>query len=369
MNIRFVDIQKQYKRYKTEMNASIQEVLNKGNFILGEEVSKFEEEFATFCETKYCIGVASGTDALFLSLKALDVGPGDEVITVANTFIATTLAISMTGAKPVLVDMDPRTYNIDATKIEKVITKNTKVIIPVHLYGQPAEMSQIIKIAKKHKLKVVEDACQAQGARYKGKRTGGIGDIAAFSFYPGKNIGAFGDAGSITTNDKKLAEKISLMRNWGQKVKYHHLVTGYNSRLDTLQAAVLRVKLKYLASWNKRRREIAENYSKKLADTDFILPYELPHAESVYHLYVIQVPQEKRDKLLTYLQEHGIQAGIHYPIPLHLQKAHEDLGYKKGDFPFTEEYAKKIISLPMHPELKDSEINYVVETVKKFFEK
>jgi dTDP-4-amino-4,6-dideoxygalactose transaminase len=365
MKINLVDIQKQYREHEKEIDAAIKKVTTKGDFILGEDVKLFEEEFAKFCDTKYCIGVASGTDALFFALKALEIGAGDEVITAANTFIATTLAISMTGAKPVLVDMDPRTYNIDISQIEKKITKKTKAIIPVHLYGQPADIDPIKKLAKKYKLKILEDAAQAQGARYKGKRTGGLGDIAGFSFYPGKNIGAFGDAGAITTNDKKLAEKIILLRNWGMKVKYYHEIKGYNSRLDTIQAAVLRVKLKHLDRWNKRRRSIAKKYDSLFADTSFVIPHMLPDVESVYHVYLIQVP--KRDALLEFLKKNDINAGIHYPIPLHLQKANKDLGYKKGDFPNTEQYSKKIISLPIYPELTDEEVEYIVGKVKKFY--
>jgi dTDP-4-amino-4,6-dideoxygalactose transaminase len=365
MKINFVDIQKQYKVYEKEIDTAIKKVLDKGDFILGEEVSLFEKEFAKFCETKYCFGVASGTDALFISLKALDIGTGDEVITAANTFIATTLAISMAGAKPVLVDMDPKTYNIDVTKIEAKITKKTKAIIPVHLYGQSADMDPIMKIAKKHNLKVLEDAAQAHGARYKGKRAGSLGDIAAFSFYPGKNLGAYGDGGAITTNNKKHAEKIFLLRNWGMKVKYHHLVKGYNSRLDTLQAAVLRVKLQYLENWNKRRQVIADTYNKLFSGSEFITPYILKGADPIYHVYLIQV--SKRDELLEFLKQNGISAGIHYPIPLHLQKANKELGYKKGDFPETERYCKKIISLPIYPELTNAEVEYITMKVKEFY--
>jgi dTDP-4-amino-4,6-dideoxygalactose transaminase len=365
MNINLVDIQKQYKEHEEEIDAAIKKVTTKGDFILGEDVRLFEEEFAQFCGTKYCVGVASGTDALFFALKGLEIGQGDEVITAANTYIATTLAISMTGAKPILVDMDPLTYNIDTTQIEKKITKKTKVIIPVHLYGQPADMDPIKKLAKKYNLKILEDSAQAQGATYKGKRTGGLGDIAGFSFYPGKNIGAFGDAGAITTNNKHLADKIRLLRNWGMKVKYYHEIKGYNSRLDTIQAAILRVKLKYLDQWNRRRRAIAAKYDSLFQDTVFITPHMLASVESVYHVYLIQV--SKRDELLDYLKKNGIHAGIHYPIPLHLQKANKDLGYKKGDFPNTEKYSKKIISLPIYPELTDEEIEYIASKVKKFY--
>lgn len=366
MKINFVDIQKQYQNYKEEIDEAIHGVLNKSNYILGDEVEKFEEEFANYCETKYCIGVASGTDALFLSLKTLGIGPGDEVITVPNTFIATVLAISMVGAKPVFTEMDSETYNIDVSKIEEKITSKTKAILPVHLYGQPADIDPILEIAKKYNLFVIEDACQSHGAKYKGRRAGSLGDVAAFSFYPGKNLGAYGDGGAITINNEDLAEKIKILRNYGQKVKYHHLIKGFNSRLDTIQAAILRVKLKYLDEWNQKRRENAQKYNQLLSDLDIVLPKELENTESVYHLYVIQT--EKRDKLLEYLTEKEISVGIHYPIPIHLQPAYKDLDYKEGDFPVTEEYCKKIVSLPMFPELTTENIKYICEQIKRFYE-
>lgn len=366
MKIPLVNLQMQYSEHEEEFDTAIKRVLVKGDFILGEELAIFEKKFAEFCDVKYCIGVASGTDALFFALKALDIESGDEVITVANTFIATTLAISMTGAKSVLIDMHPETYNIDVEKIEKAITKKTKVIIPVHLYGQPADMDAIKEIAKKYRLSILEDAAQAHGARYNGNRVGGLGDIAGFSFYPGKNLGAYGDGGAITTNNKKLAEKILLLRNWGSVVKYHHLVKGYNSRLDTVQAAILNVKLKYIDLWNKRRREIASIYDKQFLDTGFITPKIHPNAESTYHIYLIQVT--RRDELLTYLKSKGIGAGIHYPIPLHLQKANKELGYKKGDFPITEKFSKKIISLPIYPEITVEEVQYIIHAISHFYQ-
>lgn len=367
MKINFVDIQKQYKTHKKEFDFAIQQVLDRSDFILGKDVELFEKEFADYCNSKYCIGVASGTDALFLILKALAIGPGDEVITVANTFIATALTISMVGAKPVLVDMDSHTYNIDVNAIEKAITKRTKAIMPVHLYGQPADMSKINAIAKKYKLVVVEDACQAHGALYKGKKAGSLGKVAAFSFYPGKNLGAYGDGGAITTSDKVLAEKIRMLRNYGSLKKYYHIMKGYNSRLDTIQAAVLRVKLRHLDTWNKRRREIAARYSKGMNSLGLVIPTSLKSAESVFHIYLIQA--EKRDELIQYLGENGITALIHYPVPIHLQQAYVDLGYKLGDFPKTEEYVKKIVSLPMYPEMSNIEVDYVIEKVKDFCKK
>lgn len=365
MKINFVDIQKQYKLHKKELNRAIQQVLDRSDFILGKDVELFEKEFADYCDSKYCIGVASGTDALFLILKALNVGPGDEVITVANTFIATALTISMVGATPVLVDMDPKTYNIDPNLIEKAITKKTKVIMPVHLYGQPAEMSKINALAKKYKLTVVEDACQAHGALYKGRKTGSLGRVAAFSFYPGKNLGAYGDGGAITTSDRELADKIRMLRNYGQLKKYHHIMKGFNSRLDTIQAAVLRVKLKYLDKWNKRRREIAARYTNGLKNTEIITPKMQKSIDSVFHIYLLEV--ENRDALITYLGEKGITALIHYPVPIHMQQAYADLGYKMGDYPNTEKYTNKIVSLPMYPELTNHEVDYVVRCIKRFY--
>lgn len=369
MNIQFVNLQKQYYAHKKEINLAINKVLKKCNFILGQEVKDFENNFARYCQVKHCIGVASGTDALFLTLKALDVKSGDEVITVANTYIASAYVISMTGATPVLVDMDPITYNIDPNLIEKAITKKTKAIIPVHLYGQPADMKPILKIAKKFKLKVIEDACQAHGAEYDGQKVGGIGDIAAFSFYPGKNLGAYGDAGAITTNNDLLAKKIIMLRNYGQIKKYYHENLGFNSRLDTIQAAILSVKLKYLSKWNKRRNAIAKlyNYYLKKIGENIVTPSLANKAYSVYHIYLIQV--KNRDKLLQFLNNQGITCLIHYPIPIHLQNAYKYLGYKIGDFPHSEKLAERIISLPMYPELSDQEIKRICQVIKNFYQK
>ncbi len=366
MKIEFVDLQKQYQTYKPEFDEAIHAVLNKSNYILGEEVEKFEKDFATYCETKHCIGVASGTDALFLILKALEIGHGDEVITVSNTFIASALTISMAGATPVFVEMDEKTYNIDPQAIEAKITAKTKAIMPVHLYGQPAAMEELQAIAKKHNLYIVEDACQGHGSRYKGKRVGGIGNAAAFSFYPGKNLGAYGDGGAITTNDDDLAFKMRMLRNYGQKVKYHHLMKGFNSRLDTIQAAVLNVKLKYLDQWNSRRREIAQKYTELLSPLGIKTPFVSPDCEHIFHIYLIQV--EKRDELMKYLGTQGITALIHYPVPIHMQEAYKELGYKKGDFPKTETYSEKILSLPMFAELTDEEVEYICSKIKEFYQ-
>lgn len=366
MNINFVDLKKQYKSIKNEVDSAIQNVLDRTDFILGEDVTLFEKEYAKYCGVKYCIGVSSGCDALMLSLKALGVQEGDEVITVANTFIASALTISMVGAIPVLVDMDLDTFNIDVNQIEAKITKKTKAILPVHLYGQPVDMDSIMKIAKKHNLFVIEDACQAHGAKYIGQRAGSIGDVSAFSFYPGKNLGAYGDGGAVTTNDPEIAEKILILRNYGSKKKYHHLVKGYNFRLDTVQAAVLRVKLRYLDAWNDRRREIAAMYTKGLEGI-VKTPTVLDGVEPIYHLYVIEV--EKREKLQEFLKEKGVTTLIHYPIPIHLQPAYAELGYKKGDFPLTDRSSERILSLPMYAELSNEEIKYITNSIKQFYKK
>lgn len=365
MNVPFVDLKAQYAAIAPEVDKAMAEVLRKTNFILGEEVNLFEQEFAAYCEAEYALGIDSGTSALELALRAVNIGVGDEVITAANTFIASALAISNCGATPVLVDVDPETYNIDVTKLEAAITPRTKAIIPVHLYGQPADMDPIMEIAEQHGLIVVEDACQAHGARYKGKRAGSIGHAAAFSFYPGKNLGAYGDGGMIVTNDPQIADSVQLLRNYGQRKKYHHLMRGFNRRLDTLQAAVLRAKLPHLDSWNAARRQHAKSYNELMAHNNAVtLPVEASYAESVYHLYVIRV--QDRDGLLNYLQDKGISPGIHYPIPIHLQPAYADLGYGEGDFPVTELYANQILSLPMYPELSPEAIQFVVDAINQY---
>lgn len=361
-----VDLQRQYKQIKKDIDSAIKRVTSKGNFILGDEVKIFEEKFANYCNAKYAIGVASGSDAILLSLKSLNIGPGDEVITVANTFISTVLPITYLGAKSVLVDIDPKTYNIDTAKIESKITKRTKAILSVHLYGQPCDVDVINALARTHKLFVIEDACQAHGAIYKGKKIGNLSDLSCFSFYPGKNLGAYGDGGMITTNNKKLAEKIKILRNIGQKEKYFHIEKGYNSRLDTIQAAVLLAKLIYLDKWNERRRKIAGLYNSLLNKLDIIVPYEPDNVKSNYHLYVIRA--KKRDELFEFLKKNNIFCGIHYPIPVHLQKCMKELGYKKGDFPIAEKYAKEILSLPIFPELTEKEVKYIVGTIKRFYE-
>jgi len=364
MNIPFVDLQTQYQGLQPEVDAAVLAVMQRGDFILGGAVTEFEKAFAAYCGAKHCIGVDSGYSALELIIRAYDIGPGDEVITAANTFIATTLGISNAGATPVLVDCDPETYNIDVNKIEAAITPRTKAVMPVHLYGQPADMDAICAIARKHNLYVFEDAAQASGARYKGRMAGSLGDAAAFSFYPGKNLGAYGDGGAVTTNDADIAEKIRLLRNIGQKVKYFHEVKGYNSRLDTMQAAVLGVKLPHLDDWNASRRRAAATYADLLADLPLVTPTTVDYAEHIFHLYVIRVSD--REALMEYLKKAGVATGLHYPIPIHLQPAYAELGYKPGDFPITEAYAETIVSLPIFPELDDEKVAYVANAIHEY---
>lgn len=362
--IPLVDLKAQYKSIEKEVNEAIVNILKKADLILGEEVEKFEEEYAKFCGVKYAVGLDTGISALELGMRALGIGGRDEVLTPVNSFIASSSAISFTGAKPVLVDCDYRTYNIDLNDAERKLTKKTKAIMPVHLYGQTVDMEETVKFAKKHSLFIVEDACQAHGAKYKGKRAGSFGDFAAFSFYPGKNLGAYGDGGMLVTNNRKIYETVKMMRNYGQKEKYHHVSLAWNRRLDTIQAGVLRVKLKYLDNWNLKRRENAKFYTSLLKELDVVTPYEDPNGEHVYHLYVIKV--KNRDKLKKFLHRKEIGAGIHYPLPIHLQPAYKSLGYKKGDFPTSEKLANEIISLPMYAELTREQIIYIVGEIKSF---
>jgi dTDP-4-amino-4,6-dideoxygalactose transaminase len=360
----FVDLAAQYGAIAEEIDEAIAIVLRRADFILGQDVRLFENEFAAFCEAGYAVGVDSGTSALELALRAFGIGPGDQVITTANTFIATALAISYTGATPVLVDVDPQTYTMDISRLEGAVTDHTKAIIPVHLYGQPADMGPILEIAQRHGITVIEDACQAHGAKYKGKRVGSLGHAAAFSFYPAKNLGAYGDGGMVVTNDERVAESVRMLRDYGQREKYRHVLRGYNHRLDTLQAAVLRVKLQHLDAWNAARCQHAQLYSELLADSPLVMPTEADYAQSVYHLYVIRV--ERRDELRAYLHDRDISTGIHYPVPVHLQEAYRDLGYRRGSFPVTEEYADRILSLPMYAELTPGLIEYVAVSIRDF---
>lgn len=367
MRVNFVDLKEQYQNIKDDILRAMTEVMDRGRFVLGPQVEEFEQKFAEYSKVRYGIGVASGTDALFLALKSSGIGPGDEVITAANTFIATALGISYAGASPVLVDTDPVSYNIDPTKIEAAITSKTKAIMPVHLYGQMADMDAIAEIAKKHDLKVIEDACQAHGAEDKGRRAGSIGGISCFSFYPSKNLGAYGDGGMVLTDDEDLYKKVKMFRDYGQSKKYHHEFKGHNSRLDSLQAAVLLAKLPHLDEWNNRRRSLARIYDELFSGVDVATPVESRGYRHVYHLYVIRT--KKRDEMFEYLKSKQIYCGIHYPIPIHLQKAYKDLAYKQGDFPITEKYAQETLSLPMYPELREEQIRYVVTEIRDFLEK
>ena len=369
MNIPFVDLNAQYRSLKPEVDAAMQNVLDRTAFIMGAEMDSFEREFAAYIGVEYALGVSSGTDALHLALRALGIGSGDEVITVADTFIATCEAITYTGAKVCLVDAHPETYNLDPAKLESAITSHTKAVLPVHLFGQPADMGPIMEIARRHHLFVVEDCAQSHGSIYRGHKAGTFGDVACFSFYPGKNLGAYGDGGAILTNDADLADRVRVLRNHGQKVKYEHLVVGYCNRLDNLQAAVLKVKLPYLEQWNAARRSRAALYNKLLSGVpNIVTPYAPLDVEPVYHLYVIRVTDGRRDALQTYLNTAGIATGLHYPIPVHLQQAYADLGHKPGDFPVSEQLAAQGLSLPMFPELEDDQVGYVSDKIKEFMQ-
>jgi dTDP-4-amino-4,6-dideoxygalactose transaminase len=365
MAIPFVDLQTQYQSIKEEVDPAIHRVLDRGDYVLGQAVRDFEKEFAAYCEADYAVGVDSGYSALELALIGLGVGSGDEVITQANTFMATALAIHNVGAKPVLVDIDPETYLLDPNLLEAAITPATKVIMPVHLYGQPSDMGSILAVAKKHGLKVVEDAAQAHGSRFEGKRIGGLGHAAGFSFYPGKNLGAYGDGGAVVTNDREVAEKVIMLRNLGMKIKYHHEIKGFNNRLDTVQAAVLGVKLRHLDKWNAGRRQVAAWYEEQLAGTPVITPKTSENVEHVFHLYVVRVPGQ-REAFMTSLQESGIASGLHYPIPIHCQPAFAELPYKEGDFPITEAYSQSIVSLPMFAELNHEDVIMICDHIKRF---
>lgn len=363
MNIPFLDLKFPYSELKEELDAAYRRVMESGWYVLGREVESFESEFATYCETKHCVGVGNGLEALHLIIRAYGIGAGDEVIVPANTYIATWLAITHAGATPVPVEPIERTYNIDPNKIAQVITPNTRAIMVVHLYGQPADMDSINIIADKHGLKVIEDCAQAHGARYRGSRVGGLGDAAGFSFYPGKNLGAFGDGGAVTTNDSDLAESIRVLRNYGSQLKYHNETIGYNSRLDEMQAAFLNVKLKRLDSWNKRRSEVALKYFRSLQIFyDITLPYVPEWADPAWHLFVIRHPM--RDELQVYLKKNGIDTLIHYPIPPHKQVAYK---YQYDQqFPLTEKIHREVLSLPIDPSLSDDKVLRIKEVVDGF---
>ena len=351
----------QYLTIKDELDAAVQRVLDTSFFVLGTELTAFEAAWADYLGVARAVGVGSGTEAIHLALRALDIGPGDEVLTVSHTAVATTVAISSTGATPVFVDIDPHTYTMDCTDLERRITPRSKAIVPVHLYGHPAEMDRILLLAEHHGLVVVEDAAQAHGAAYRGRRCGTLGAAGAFSFYPTKNLGAYGDGGAVVTNDVALAERLMLLRNYGWSERYYSAIKGYNSRLDELQAAILGAKLPYLDSWNARRRRLAALYTAALADdagaSTIQVPTEAAWAAHTYHLYVVRVPE--RDRVQAGLRERGIATQVHYPVPVHLQEAYQDLGYTPGGIPHTEQAAAEILSLPLYPELTDDDVQYV----------
>jgi dTDP-4-amino-4,6-dideoxygalactose transaminase len=364
MNVPFMDLKLQYAAIKHEILPAIANVLESSQFVLGKEVGAFEEEFSAFSGTQYGVAVNTGTSALHLALLAAGIGPGDEVITVPCTFVATVAAVVYTGATPVFVDVDPITYTMDPTKIEAAITSNTKAILPVHLYGNPADMDPILEIARRHNLIVIEDSAQAHAAEYHGRRCGSIGDMGCFSFYPGKNLGAYGEGGLVTTNNPEFAKKIRMLRDWGAEKKYEHVLKGFNYRMEGIQGAVLRIKLKYLEQWTAARRAHASAYAKVLAESGLTLPTQTPGGKHVYHVYAVLTSQ--RREMIESLNAKGVQTGIHYPFPIHLLPAHADLGYKAGDFPISERVAAQELSLPMYPEMLDAHIEAVGQVIAEF---
>lgn len=371
MKIPVFELTRQFHQVKGEINKGVKRVLNSGCYILDKEVLAFEQEFAKYCQAKYAVGVASGTDALKVALGACDIGGGDEVITPPFTFVATAEAIHSVGAKIVFADIDLDSYTIDPQEIEKKLTEKTKAVLCVHLYGQPCNMQSIIKLTRKYKLKLIEDCAQAAGAEYREKKVGIFGDAGCFSFYPTKNLGAYGDGGMLITDKRQIAEKARMLRVHGSRTKYEHIIHGYNSRLDELQAAILRVKLKYLDKWNEARREGAAHYNKRLSSLEakgyLVRPKETKHTRHVYHLYMLRV--KKRGALMQFLKLRGIGTAYHYPIPLHLQRIYKELGYRRFDFPKAECAAREIVTFPLYPELKKKEIDYIVDSVSQFFKR
>jgi dTDP-4-amino-4,6-dideoxygalactose transaminase len=365
MKISFLDMRSPYKELKDQLDSCYSRVMESGWYILGEEVEAFENEYAKYIGVKHCVGVGNGLEALHLILRAMDIGSGDEVIVPANTYIATWLAVSYAGAIPVPVEPNVRTFNLDPSRIEAAITPKTKAILPVHLYGQPADMDPIISIARQYNLKVIEDSAQAHGSFYKGRSSGAMGDAAGWSFYPGKNLGALGDAGAITTNDDELANRIRILRNYGSRVKYYNEVKGFNSRLDPLQAAFLRVKLSHLNEWNLRRKVIAESYLNELVNIkNLILPYVPDGVDPSWHIFIVCHPQ--RDELQKHLTQQGIGTLIHYPVPPHLSGAYKDLGFIAGSFPITEQLANTVLSIPIGPHLSPSSVDLIIQVIKEF---
>jgi dTDP-4-amino-4,6-dideoxygalactose transaminase len=365
MKVSFLDLRNAYLELCDEFDAALRRVMVSGRYILGPELEAFEQEFAAYCGARFCVGVANGLEALHLILRGWGIGEGDEVIVPANTYIASWLAVSQAGARPVPVEPDPRTYNLDPLRLEEAITARTRAVMAVHLYGLPADMAAITEIAQRHGLKVIEDAAQAHGARYHDRRAGCLGDAAGFSFYPSKNLGAFGDGGAIVTSDEDLATRVKVLRNYGSEARYHNPVKGFNSRLDELHAAMLRVRLRHLDEWNSRRRSHARLYSSLLSGLPLALPSEPPKTEHVWHLFVIRCAE--RDLLREHLVRCGVETLVHYPIPPHLQPAYRDLGYREGTFPITEAIHHEVLSLPLGPHLAEEEVRHVAAAVAQWF--
>jgi dTDP-4-amino-4,6-dideoxygalactose transaminase len=361
--IPFLDLKAQYRSIKPEIDAAISNILESSQFVLGEEVAAFEREFAAYCGATHGIAVNSGTSALHLALLAAGVGPGDEVITIPFTFVATVAAIGYTGARPVFVDIDAASFTMDAAQLERAMTPRTKAILPVHLYGQMADMDAILAVANRHGVPVIEDACQAHGAEYRGRRAGSLGVSGAFSFYPGKNLGAYGEGGMVVTSNAEHAAKIRMLRDWGQEKRYHHVLKGFNYRMEGMQGAILRVKLRHLERWTDARRARARQYDTLLAGASVRPPTELGERRHVYHIYAVR--SADRDAIQKTLQADGIQSGLHYPIPVHLQEAHADLGYRAGDFPVSEAAAREVLSLPLFPEMTATQVEQVAASVKQ----
>jgi dTDP-4-amino-4,6-dideoxygalactose transaminase len=363
VKVPYLDLKAQYQSIKADIDAAIARVLDSCQFVLGPEVAAFEQEFATYCGVSECIALNSGTSALHLALLAAGVGSGDEVITVPFTFVASVAAVCYTGARPVLVDIDPRSFTMDPALIEAAITPRTKAILPVHLYGQAADMDPIMEIARRHGIVVIEDAAQAHGAKYKGRPVGSIGNMACFSFYPGKNLGAYGEGGAVTTSNAEYASTIRMLRDWGQDRKYHHMLRGYNYRMEGFQGAILRVKLRHLEQWTEARRALVGQYNEHLENASVERPVEMPWGRHVYHVYTLRT--DDRDSLQAFLQAEGIQTGIHYPVPVHLQPAYADLGYERGAFPQSEAASEQVLSLPLYPELSSEAVAEVAGAVKR----